>query len=350
MNQGEFRVYSPDGSLHTVDTITVMGGRFEYEMECYGEGIIVIVMPNHYELPVFVKPGRAIDIKADATHIKDVEITGSDANEQMSEWRKDHADLSPEQQKAGAEQFIRTNPTSVVSRWMLYKYFIRQSEPDMKKVKALIELMKKAGKGAPEAFAGAQAQWLINLSNGVDRVSAGRVGDFVSHFTATDIYGKTVSYKDYQSGYAVITLFANYNYESQNIARQLRNLQSRAEGGNSRSNDGSGRGIDGSGRGIDGSSRGNNGSGNANGGSGGGNVPKFKVLSISIDPSREDVKSYMHRDSLPWQVVCDQKMWSSPLVRELGFSNLPDNIVLKDGKVIARRATFDEIERKIKGH
>lgn len=317
MNQGEFHVYSPDGSIHSVDTIRVMGGRFEYEMECHGEGIIVIVFPNHYELPVFVKPGKSIDIKADATSIKDVEITGTDANEQMNEWRTDYTDLSPEQQKAGAEQFIRKNPASIVSRWMIYKYFIRQSNVDMKKVKTLIDLMRKAEKEAGETIAGAQQQWLVDLSSDVDKLSAGQVGSFISHFTTMDIYDKPVSYKDYQSGYAVITLWSNYNYESQNINRQLRNLSDRAKN-------------------------------SSNGGSDNTSVPKFKVLSISLDPSVKDVKQSMHRDSLPWHVVCDEKMWSSPLIRQLGLSNLPDNILLKNGKIIGRRLTFDEIEKKMK--
>lgn len=38
LNQGEFYVYSPDGSLEGTDTITVAGGRFTYEPACKHEG------------------------------------------------------------------------------------------------------------------------------------------------------------------------------------------------------------------------------------------------------------------------------------------------------------------------
>ena len=73
MNQGQFYVYSPDGAISGIDTIKVQGGRFAYEIPCEEEGTIVIVLPNYSEIPVFVKPGENVDLKADASHIKDIE-------------------------------------------------------------------------------------------------------------------------------------------------------------------------------------------------------------------------------------------------------------------------------------
>lgn len=88
MNQGQFYVYSPDGAISGIDTIKVQGGRFAYEIPCEEEGTIVIVLPNYSEIPVFVKPGENVDLKADASHIKDIEVTGTKDNERMTEWRK----------------------------------------------------------------------------------------------------------------------------------------------------------------------------------------------------------------------------------------------------------------------
>jgi hypothetical protein len=102
MNQGEFYVYSPDGAITGIDTIKVQGGRFAYEIPCESEGTIVIVLPNYTEIPVFAEPGKSVDMTADASHIKDIEVTGTDANEKMTAWRKNALSQSPEGQKKQA--------------------------------------------------------------------------------------------------------------------------------------------------------------------------------------------------------------------------------------------------------
>ena len=58
LNQGEFYVYSPDGSLGGVDTIKVQAGRFTYKVECQKEMTLMIVFPNFTEQPVFAAPGK----------------------------------------------------------------------------------------------------------------------------------------------------------------------------------------------------------------------------------------------------------------------------------------------------
>lgn len=141
MNQGQFYVYSPDGAISGIDTIKVQGGRFAYEIPCEEEGTIVIVLPNYSEIPVFVKPGENVDLKADASHIKDIEVTGTKDNERMTEWRKNTSSQSPDGLKKQAEQFIRENPSSIISRWLLRKYFIVTAKPDLKKAKELVKLI-----------------------------------------------------------------------------------------------------------------------------------------------------------------------------------------------------------------
>lgn len=312
MNQGQFRVYSPDLSIHGVDTINVMGGRFEYETECYGEGIIVIVLPNHYELPVFVKPGKSIDMKADATNIKDIDITGTDANEMMTAWRKANASLPLPQQTASAEKFIRENPASIVSVWLLYKFFVKTLAPDMKKIKALADLMQKAVEHDNDVSVTHKA-WISNLSAGIATFGGGQVGDRMPSFLVKDIYGKEVSSADYVNGNVVVTFWANYNYDSQNINHQLRTLKNRISSGDQNVK-----------------------------------AKPFKVISISLDAAVADVKASMHRDSLPWPVICDQKMWQSPMVSKFGFSHLPDNMLIKDGRIVGRCLSYQEIEEKLK--
>lgn len=339
MNQGEFRVYSPDGSISGIDTIRVQGGRFEYSMECHGEGIIVIVLPNYYELPVFVEPGEGIELRADASHIKDIEITGNDANEQMSQWRKENNDLTIVQQQSAASKFINDNPKSIVSRWLLYKYFVCAPKPDHKRINQLAKTIKQslADDISSGKLSMGETSWITRLEQGAGAQQGTQVGDRLPKFNATDIYGKTVSSADYMKGYAVITVFTTYNYDSQNINRQLKYkykpLMATNNGPRPMPTPPS-------------VSNGARPMPSALPSAKNGVIPK--ILSINLDASVIEAKNAMHRDTLPWSVVCDQKMWDSPLIKILGVTRLPDNIVVKDGKIIARGIPYTEIEKLIK--
>ena len=91
MNQGEFYVYSPDGDIDGIDTIKVVGGRFTFERPCERPVMLMLVFPNFSEQPIFAEPGKSVEIKADASHMKEMEVKGTKANEQMTTFRKQTA-------------------------------------------------------------------------------------------------------------------------------------------------------------------------------------------------------------------------------------------------------------------
>lgn len=295
MNQGEFYVYSPDGSMSGFDTIKVNGGRFAYEMPCEREGIVIIVLPNFSEIPIFVKPGKSVDMKADASHIKDIEITGTDDNETMTKWRKNTDGLSPADMRKQAEDFIRKHPASNISLWMLRKYFIQRQDADQKKSQSLAAVMEK-GRGETG---------IISLLNaGLQISSQARKGDKLPSFTATDTKGNKVSSTDLMKGKAVIVVWASWNYDGVNLQHMLRYSCEKME-------------------------------------KEGKSAPK--VLSISMDPDKKITEERLRNDITPWPIICDGKMWDSPLVSKLGITTIPDNIVIVDGKIVERHIKPDEV-------
>ena len=294
MNQGQFFVYSPDGAISGIDTIMVQGGRFAYEIPCESEGTIVIVLPNYSEIPVFVEPGKSVDLKADASHIKDIEVTGTDANDRMTKWRKNTSSQSPDGLMKQAEQFIRENPSSIISRWMLRKYFIVTAKPDLKKAKELVKLMSE--KNEKEAS-------IVRLSVGLENVPL-QVGDVLPAFTAKDIQGKDVQASQYRVGKTIILVWATWDYDgisiSRRVFRKIEELKSQGK-----------------------------------------QVPK--VLGISIDASAVDAKRTVGNDSTAWSTICDGLMWESPVVKAIGTTKVPDNFVLENGKVKACHLGNDEL-------
>ena len=211
MNQGQFYVYSPDGAISGIDTIKVQGGRLAYEIPCEEEGTIVIVLPNYSEIPVFVKPGENVDLKADASHIKDIEVTGTKDNERMTEWRKNTSSQSPDGLKKQAEQFIRENPSSIISRWLLRKYFIVTAKPDLKKAKELVKLI--SGKTDKEPS-------IMRLAVGLENTPL-QVGDVLPNFKAKDLQGKDVQASQYRLGKTLILVWATWDFDGTNLSRRV---------------------------------------------------------------------------------------------------------------------------------
>ena len=298
MNQGEFYVYSPDGAINDIDTIKVQGGRFAYEIPCESEGTIVIVLPNYTEIPVFVEPGKSVDMTADASHIKDIEVTGTDANERMTEWRKNTSSQSPDGLKKQAEQFIRENPSSIVSRWLLRKHFVVTAMPDLKKAKELVRLMEKSTDKEPS---------VMRLVVGLENLPL-QVGDVLPAFKAKDLRGNDVLASQYRLGKAVILVWSSWDYEGQSISRRvLRKIEEM------KSQDKQ--------------------------------VPK--VLGISIDASAVKAKKTIGNDSTAWSTICDGLMWDSPVVKAMGSTRVPDNFILENGKVKACHLGAEELLKQL---
>lgn len=295
LNQGEFYVYSTDGVLDGIDTIKIEGGRFAYEIPCDEEGTLVMVFPNFSEQPIFTQPGKTVEIKADASHLKELEAEGTDNNKLMTVFRKQVSNMSPQQAIDAAAEFVKHNPKSDVSAWLIRKYFILAPKPDYAKAKQLLDLMiaeqPKNGK-------------LVNLQQQLIGLAA-TVGKSLPIFTATDINGNKVTQANLtQSPNAVVFLWASWNYESTDMQRQLKRLKAAKGNG-------------------------------------------LSVIGVCIDPSKSEMQQYLRQDSISWPTINDGMMFDTKIAKQLGLSQVPANILLKNGKIVGRNLRMNELKEKI---
>lgn len=295
LNQGEFYVYSTDGVLDGIDTIKIEGGRFAYEIPCDEEGTLVMVFPNFSEQPVFTQPGKTVEIKADASHLKELEAEGTDNNKLMTAFRKQVSNMSPQQAIDAAAEFVKHNPKSDVSAWLIRKYFILAPKPDYAKAKQLLDLMiaeqPKNGK-------------LVNLQQQLIGLAA-TVGKSLPIFTATDINGNKVTQANLtQSPNAVVFLWASWNYESTDMQRQLKRLKAAKGNG-------------------------------------------LSVIGVCIDPSKSEMQQSLRQDSISWPTINDGMMFDTKIAKQLGLSQVPANILLKNGKIVGRNLRMNELKEKI---
>lgn len=297
LNQGEFYVYSMDGSINGIDTIKVEGGRFRYDIDCAAPSTLVIIFPNYSEQPVFAEPGGKVKIKADASHLRQMEVTGTDENELMTKFRKMIEGCAPPDECKHAETFIKDHSDSKVAVYLLHKYFLNTHRPDYAKA---LELSDVILKDTGDSLA------VMTLREKIKVLNKFSVGKPLPRFSAKDVNGKKVDNSMFKGKPALISVWGMWNYDSQNVQSRMIDYE-RMYG------------------------------------------DKLSLLSICVDASIRDCREYMKRDKITWTNICDGMMFESPVLNSLGVTDVPFNILLdKKGKVVAASPDLSLLEEELK--
>ena len=296
-NQGEFYVYSPDGGIRKLDTIYVKNGQFNYQVPLDTTATFVLVFTNYSEIPVFGASGGEVEITGDASHLKEIEVTGTDENELMTAFRLKISNMTPPETAKAASDFIQKNPGTLAAIHVLNKYFILAEPDDYQLAFALAKNIQKAmpnNKSIADIVR--QLEGMKNL----------RDKSILPKFSTTDTKGKPISNADMYAQVNVITTWATWNYESMNIQRQLKRMEK--DNGTS----------------------------------------KLKIVSFCLDASDKDCKKFMDRDSITWSNICDGRMWDTPALVKLGLTKVPDNIIADSkGRIVAHSLSVSKLKEEI---
>ena len=340
LNQGEFYVYSPDGTKNGLDTIKVQAGRFSYEVACDRPMTLMIVFPNFTEQPVFAQPGKSVDLKGDASHLKEVTVKGTKDNELMNKFREMIHNAAPPEMKKCAQLFVQDHPESRVGAYLVDRYFIHDANPDTKTAVRLIDLMIE--KQPDNGYLKRQKRQLIAsfvATKGAD----------IPNVLGTTVDGKTIGRVQLtKAPVTVVCALATWKYESMSQFRRLAAYAASQQGrvavvGVSidaspslvRSQLASQIGISDSASGLAFGPSSGSSSGSASGSSSGSASAAAQGSSSS-------------RSSSTCYVVCDGKMVESPFFTRLGLTGVPDNIVIKNGRIAAAHLTDNQLTEFIK--
>lgn len=340
LNQGEFYVYSPDGIINGLDTIKVQAGRFSYEVACDRPMTLMIVFPNFTEQPVFAQPGKSVDLKGDASHLKEMTVKGTKDNELMNKFREMIHNAAPPEMKKCAQLFVQDHPESRVGAYLVDRYFIHDANPDTKTAVRLVDLMIE--KQPDNGYLKRQKRQLIAsfvATKGAD----------IPNVLGTTVDGKTIGRVQLtKAPVTVVCALATWKYESMSQFRRLAAYAASQQGrvavvGVSidaspslvRSQLASQIGISDSASGLAFGPSSGSSSGSASGSSSGSASAAAQGSSSS-------------RSSSTCYVVCDGKMVESPFFTRLGLTGVPDNIVIKNGRIAAAHLTDNQLTEFIK--
>ena len=295
MNQGEFYLYSPDGIIPGIDTIRLNGGRFSHEIPCTSSGTLMLVFPNFSEQPIFAEEGQSVSLDGDASHLRELKVKGTKANELLTKFRMQISKISPAEEQQHAATFIEDNPSSPVSIYLLRRYFILTDKPDYKRADQLLSLIKSKQKDNTA---------LTRLETDLAKSKATAKDQKVPRFSGSDVNGRPVTNANLSGSLSVIYTWASWSYESQEQQRQLRRIARKYPS-------------------------------------------KLNLVGISADASKQECIRAMKRDTVTTPVVCDGRMFESPLMTQLGITHIPDNIIVsREGRILDHGLnTHDLIER-----
>ena len=345
LNQGEFYVYSPDGSVtHGMDTIKVQAGRFSYSVECDRPMTLMIVFPNFTEQPVFAQPGKSVDLKGDASHLKEMTVKGTKDNELMNKFREMIRNAAPPEMKKCAQLFVQDHPESRVGAYLVDRYFIHDANPDTKTAVRLVDLMIEK---QPENG------YLKRQKRQLTASFVATKGADIPNVLGTTVDGKTIGRVQLtKAPVTVVCALATWKYESMSQFRRLAAYAASQQGrvavvGVSidassslvRSQLASQIGISDSASGLAFGPSSGSSSGSASGSSSGSSSASASAASQASSSSRSSSTCY---------VVCDGKMVESPFFTRLGLTGVPDNIVIKNGRIAAAHLTDNQLTEFIK--
>lgn len=283
MNQAEFYLY--DAGKGKKDTIHVQRGRFVYETVQEDTATLIMIFPNYSTMPIFAHSGITVKMKGDASHLKETKITGSKENEEMTAFRLKANQLTPPDVKKIAATYITEEPTSPVSYYLLTRYFVEAISSDYQEAFRLCKVMLHAN---PNKLAVQQ------LYDDLTVMVTKRKNGLMPRFAVLDTKGKVVTHRDMQSKVNVACLWATWNYESRTQLKTLRQLQKE--------------------------------------------FPKeLSVIGICIDAAPYESRYNLKRDTIDFPIICDGKMWQTPLAKTCGMIDVPSNVVVNDKGIIIDR-------------
>ena len=334
LNQGEFYVYSPDGTINGLDTIKVQAGRFSYEVTCDRPMTLMIVFPNFTEQPVFAQPGKSVDLKGDASHLKEMTVKGTKDNELMNKFREMIHNAAPPEMKKCAQLFVEDHPESRVGAYLVDRYFIHDANPDTKTAVRLVDLMIEK---QPENG------YLKRQKRQLTASFVATKGADIPNVLGTTVDGKTIGRVQLtKAPVTVVCALATWKYESMSQFRRLAAYAASQQGRVAVV----GVSIDASPSLVCSQLASQIGISYSAASSASASSSASSLGSSSGSASAQASSS--SRSSSTCYVVCDGKMVESPFFIRLGLAGVPDNIVIKNGRIAAAHLTDNQLTEFIK--
>lgn len=292
LHSANIYIYSENGH----DTIRVDGGKFVYEKKLSHPVILTIQYPNFAEMKIVAEPGKETKFSTDAADLTQTKLSGTEENELLSDFYYDTANKNEAEACKAAEAFITKHPSTLAAEAVFRTYFAESVNPDAKRTLKLLNLIIKH---QPHNAS------LSNLAGRLLPYLRTAPGNKMPDFKVVSWEGDTITNKSFKDRYLLIYFWATWQYESFQQVRGLKNVV-RPYG------------------------------------------KRIGVICVNMDYNYRSFLNCVRRDSVPEYNVCEKAAWSSQLVRLLGVTQIPGNVIVSpEGEIVARDLEYSDLRRRV---
>jgi peroxiredoxin len=274
-----------------IDSSVVKNGHFSFSTklelpELYGLATDTTLISPLY---VFIDNTKEITVLLDtAANGRRSSVNGSVATDRFKVYQKNA-------RSTDIEKFIKEDPASIVSAFVLYRYYSPSlSADDIIKYTALLDKSLS------------QTQYVKLLNKLPAALKSVSIGSLAPDFQLPDPTGKTVKLSDHFGKVLLLDFWAAWcgpcRRENPNIVRIHNKYKEKG----------------------------------------------FDIFGVSLDSKKEAWVKAIEKDNLNWTQVSDLKFWDSEPAKLYGIRGIPGNVLLdKSGKIVARNIHGEELEKKL---
>lgn len=296
VKQAEFYIYCDDPTLPMIDTIRIEDGSFTYERPLSTPVVLTLLYPNFSQTYLVGEPGKNIRMKGNAAKLGEADITGSEENELLTDFRRENADRPAGDVRMAAADFVQSHPKTLAAFAVFKKYFAQAEQPDAAVALPLLDLLRRE-QPRNAAIAATARRLRPQLLNGR--------GQTWPDFSVETLDGRRLTKADFAGKPTLVVFWATWSNSSPAMLNKIKRIRN---------------------------ARGN----------------RLQLLSVSLDT---DVDACRHRadmDSITAVTVCDGKAFKSPTVTTFGLRYVPGNLLVgADGIIKARDVAPQDLERRI---
>lgn len=295
-------IYGVDEMYDRMDTLLVENDKFSKTVSLDTLIAARLLFSDGTQYPFFMDEGNKIQIKGSAAELNSLEISGNTPNEEFSAFQKELKGLGTPSEKVledKAGKFINEHHFSLVSIYLLDKYFVQKEKPDYAQIKKLTEHMTGELKDRP---------YIDELLNHIQEEEKAAIGKTAPYFRIPNPKGKQINRSNFKDQYLLIHFWASWDTVSRDSNAVYRRIYKQE-----RKN------------------------------------KKFALLGVSLDMNKDTWQKAIKADTLEWEQVCDFSGWNAEIVKQLAIKTLPANILLNPfGKIEGKDMTEEAIKKKLK--